>query len=570
MHEPESDKPTIFLASVSQIKMAVATAVLFLAACAAPGNPPPEFEPDPDPAIEQLSQRAQEAYELRDLPVAVELYQQLMQRTEDSTAARQAAEISATLEDWDGVDQAVARWLQLEPEAQAPLQFRIIAELRRGRAETAASRFRSELMPRLAAGTVWPTAVALFAAAGDARVAGQALEELLRTEPGPAGFGLLQQSRLAWQLGQQTQALELAQAAFDELGDPASALWLAGIADQLDQPERAMAALRTVRQLGRADAAMVMAEAELLREQGRNEEALALLDTLDENTEVLYIAGALLEDLGRFAAAGATWQRLASLADVADIDRHAWLTGVLAEVLELDREAASWYARVGGAAAAQARLRQAVVLARLGRDDEAMMLLRSLRQQSGTEVLEQTWLIEGQILTDSGHLDRAVALYSDALAELPDSIELLYARAMVAVRAEQLELAEQDLRTIIQRDPENPIALNALGYTLSDRTDRQREALRLIERALALDPENAAILDSMGWVLYRLGQPEAALEWLQKAAEAEAHPEIVAHLVEVLWQLARRDEAMQWVERHRDQFSGEDVFVDTLRRLEIE
>jgi Flp pilus assembly protein TadD len=185
-------------------------------------------------------------------------------------------------------------------------------------------------------------------------------------------------------------------------------------------------------------------------------------------------------------------------------------------------------------------------------------------------VLEQTWLIEGQILTDSGHLDRAVALYSDALAELPDSIELLYARAMVAVRAEQLELAEQDLRTIIQRDPENPIALNALGYTLSDRTDRQREALRLIERALALDPENAAILDSMGWVLYRLGQPEAALEWLQKAAEAEAHPEIVAHLVEVLWQLARRDEAMQWVERHRDQFSGEDVFVDTLRRLEIE
>lgn len=570
MHEPESDKPTILLASISQIKMAVATAVLFLAACAAPGNPPPEFEPDRDPAIEQLRQRAQEAYELRDLPVAVELYQQLMQRTEDSTAARQAAEISAALEDWDGVDQAVERWLQLDPEAQAPRQLRIIAELRRGRAETAVARFRSELMPRLDAAAVWPTAVALFAAAGDPRVAGQALEELLRAEPGPAGFGLLQQSRLAWQLGQQAQSLELAQAAFDELGDPASALWLAGIADQLGEPERAMAALRTVRQLGRADSSMVMAESELLREQGRNEEALALLEMLDEDTEVLYIAGALLEDLGRLAAAGATWQRLASLPDVADADRHAWLTGVLAEVLELDREAASWYARVGGTAAPQARLRQAIVLARLGRDDEAGLLLRALRQQPDSEVLEQSWLIEGQLLSDSGRLDDAVALYSSALAELPDSVDLLYARAMIAVRAEQLELAEQDLRTIIQRDPENAIALNALGYTLSDRTDRQREARRLIERALALDPENPAILDSMGWVLYRLGQPEAALEWLQKAAAAEPHPEIVAHLVEVLWQLERRDEAMQWVERHRDEFSGDEVFADTLRRLEIE
>jgi len=74
----------------------------------------------------------------------------------------------------------------------------------------------------------------------------------------------------------------------------------------------------------------------------------------------------------------------------------------------------------------------------------------------------------------------------------------------------------------------------------------------------------------MGWVLFRLGQPEAALGWLSKAAAAEAHPEIVAHLVEVLWQLQRSTEAMDWVERHREAFGGEPIFDDMLRRLGIE
>ena len=568
MHEPESDKPTILLASVSQIKLITVAAVLFLAACATPGSPPDRL--DPDPAVEQLRQRAQEAYELRDLPVAVELYQQLMRQTEDSSAARQAAEISAALDDWEGVDEAVARWLELEPEAQSAYQLRVIAELRRGRAESAVARFRTGLLPRLDAEAVWPTAVALFAAAGNPQVAERALEELLRAQPAAPGFGLLQQSRLAWQLGQQARALDLAQFAFDELGDPASALWLAGIADQLDQPERALAALRTVRELGRADSAMVMAESEMLREQGRSAEALALLETLEQDTEVLYISGALLEDIGRMSAAGAAWQRLALLTDSGDPDRHAWLTGVLAEVLQLDREAATWYSRVGGAAAPQAKLRQAIVLARLGRAVEAQALLVALRERGGADLRERSWLAEGQILSDTGKPEQALALYSNALAEMSESVDLLYARAMLAVRLEQIELAEQDLRTIIQRDPENAVALNALGYTLSDRTDRQHEALRLIERALALDPENPAIQDSMGWVLFRLGQPEAALGWLSKAAAAEAHPEIVAHLVEVLWQLRRSTEAMDWVERHREAFGGEPIFDDMLRRLGIE
>jgi tetratricopeptide (TPR) repeat protein len=174
------------------------------------------------------------------------------------------------------------------------------------------------------------------------------------------------------------------------------------------------------------------------------------------------------------------------------------------------------------------------------------------------------------LLVEAGAYDDAIELYSESLTKLPGSSELLYARAMAAVQADQLPLAEQDLRAMIQNDPENALALNALGYTLADMTDRHREALRLIETALALDPDNPAILDSMGWVLYRLGRSEAALPYLQRAARADPHPEIVAHLIEVLWVLERRDEANEWIARYGDEHAGEPVFDATLKRLGVE
>ena len=152
------------------------------------------------------------------------------------------------------------------------------------------------------------------------------------------------------------------------------------------------------------------------------------------------------------------------------------------------------------------------------------------------------------------------------MSEQPASTALLYGRAMAAVQVDQIDLAEQDLRAIIQRDNQNAIALNALGYTLSDRTDRQQEAYRLIERALALEPENPAILDSMGWVLFKLGQPEQALGYLQRAAEGDFHPEIVSHLIEVLWALGREEEARQWLERAEPEFFDDAVFSDMLDR----
>ena len=288
------------------------------------------------------------------------------------------------------------------------------------------------------------------------------------------------------------------------------------------------------------------------------------------DAEILYARGLLQQELGRLAGAGVTWHRLASLPPERAGERHAWLTAVLAEILELKDESIEWYARVEGELSVRADLRRAALLA--GRDqlEQARALLAGVRAEADAELAEQAWLIEAQILAENDRTEDAIALLGKALIELPGSAALLYGRAMAAVEKDNLSLAEQDLRTIIQNNPENALALNALGYTLSDRTDRQREALRLIETALALEPANPAILDSMGWVLYKLGRAEEGLPYLRRAAEAEPHAEIVAHLVEVLWNLDQRGEALEWIARTRGEMGGEEVYAATLARIGVD
>ena len=115
----------------------------------------------------------------------------------------------------------------------------------------------------------------------------------------------------------------------------------------------------------------------------------------------------------------------------------------------------------------------------------------------------------------------------------------------LAEKIDRLDVLERDLKFLIEADPENGHALNALGYTLADRTDRYQEALAYLERAIVLLPEDAAVLDSMGWVKYRLGDYAGSLEYLRRAYELNQDPEIVSHLSEVLWHSGAHQEARE-------------------------
>jgi tetratricopeptide (TPR) repeat protein len=176
----------------------------------------------------------------------------------------------------------------------------------------------------------------------------------------------------------------------------------------------------------------------------------------------------------------------------------------------------------------------AALLAELGQLNSAREYLHQIGVENTKQDL-QLYLLEGELLRRAGLYQEAGEFYDAALEALPDSHELLYARALNAERLDDLAKAESDLQRIISADPDNAQALNALGYTLADRTQRYDEALGYIRRALELQPDAPEILDSMGWVQYRLGNYPEALNYLRRAVETMPDAEIAAHLGEVLW-----------------------------------
>lgn len=174
------------------------------------------------------------------------------------------------------------------------------------------------------------------------------------------------------------------------------------------------------------------------------------------------------------------------------------------------------------------------ILVKAGQAEQAHAWFQQQRNANPAR-REQLYALEADILTKAGQNEAAMAVLNEALVSYPDSATLRYARSMLGEQADNLELMESDLRAIIARDPNNATALNALGYTLANRTERYDEAYELISKAHALQPEEPAILDSMGWVLYRKGQYAEAVDYLTRAYAAFPDPEVAAHLGEVLW-----------------------------------
>ena len=130
-----------------------------------------------------------------------------------------------------------------------------------------------------------------------------------------------------------------------------------------------------------------------------------------------------------------------------------------------------------------------------------------------------------------------------------------------------MDLLESDLTTILSNEPKNAQVLNALGYTLADRTARYDEALGYIQRALELEPNDAAVMDSMGWVYYRMGNYDDALVHLAKANSIDEDPEIAAHLGEVLWVVGKKEQAVEVWEKSLSDNPDHQILLDVMKRF---
>jgi tetratricopeptide (TPR) repeat protein len=222
----------------------------------------------------------------------------------------------------------------------------------------------------------------------------------------------------------------------------------------------------------------------------------------------------------------------------------AYYLGQLLEEKGEWEQALGWYSKVEGSHRFDARVRIARIYAERGELARAREQIRQLR--GGEDVDEsRLYLVEAELLSELKEYAAAVAVLDEALENDPDNHDLLYTRALAAVHIDRIDILEQDLNRILSQDPNHADALNALGYTLADLTDRYAEALVYIQRALELKPDNAAVLDSMGWVQYRLGNRQEALRYLWRAMEALPDAEIAAHLTEVLWEEGEHPRARQ-------------------------
>lgn len=177
-------------------------------------------------------------------------------------------------------------------------------------------------------------------------------------------------------------------------------------------------------------------------------------------------------------------------------------------------------------------------------------------------------ILEQELLyRDFQLLDRAKEVLDGALERMPGHPDLLYNRGLLAAQLDLLEMHERDMREIIQQQPNHAHAYNALGYTLADQTDRLDEALELITTALELLPDDPYILDSMGWVHFRLGNIDRAIDYLRRALAGKEDAEIAAHLGEALWVAGNRREARKIWKRGREWAPDNATLLDTMKRF---
>ncbi|MFJ1301820.1 tetratricopeptide repeat protein [Pseudomonadota bacterium AL_CKDN230030165-1A_HGKHYDSX7] len=216
-----------------------------------------------------------------------------------------------------------------------------------------------------------------------------------------------------------------------------------------------------------------------------------------------------------------------------------------------------------------AHMRQASLRARQGRVDDALALINAAGPQDEEEQVLGI-LTKAQILRDADRVDEAIAMLAKADQQMPDTVEIKYELAMLYERVGKIDQLERLLRQVIALDPEHAHAYNALGYTLADRGQRLPEALDLITQALDLAPDDPFILDSMGWVKYRMGELPAAAEYLKRAYAQRPEADIAAHLAEVLWKQGQRERATELLRAGYKKDPKNRTVLDTFERLGVQ
>ncbi|WP_045764247.1 tetratricopeptide repeat protein [Xanthomonas albilineans] len=472
----------------------------------------------------------------------------------DVGLAERATRIAMLANDSKAAAQALALWRQRAPASLAMRSAEAALALRGGNLHQARSLLVALLRDKDPRG--WRFALMALASGNrDPEVAAKALDQLLDANAIPNQLEAWQEfGRLALRLEQP----KLAERIVDQLvkrfpSEPRVALLHATQLQQAGKVEQARALLQGVEPKVAMDPELRAALAYAYDAIGDTASAARVLALGPQSTENYGLRASMLSKLQDDVALTALYDELRKGANRPDPERRL-LLGKIAEFLKRNQEAVDWYRGVpSGPLRSEARLRMADALYGLGQKDAAFAEARALQDDANADdaARRDAYVLEAELRQRSGDDAGELQVFERGLAAYPDDNALLYARGLAWERRDRIDRAEADLRKILVTEPDNVAALNALGYTLADRTKRYREALELIDRARTADPDNAAIIDSYGWVLYRLGKTQEALVQLRRAWSLLKDPEIAAHIGQLLWEQGKHEEANTYFEAAR-------------------
>jgi tetratricopeptide (TPR) repeat protein len=501
---------------------------------------------------------------------AVENYLEAITETNAPDVAKRATQIALFANDYASATVAARRWVELAPNDVDGLRTLAILYLRAG--ELQQSMEQMDKVVALAKGdkeTAFHLVSRLLAHEEDKQSALKVMG-MLAEKHNNAPEAQFAYAQLAAEFGQLDAARSSIEKALKAKPDwPDARLLQARILMQQGETERALKSMAAVVKANPESKVLRVSYARLLAEAKRYDQAKEQFELLlkqhPKDSELLYALALLAMENKQYDSATRYLKRLAKSGKHTG-DAYYYL-GAVAETQKQYDQAIRWYSKVHqGERVIDAHIRVASLMAKKGNVEEARNYLHRL-QPRDEELAVRMNVAETDILTNAGRYQEAMDVINQGLAQMPDSNDLLYARAILAEKMDRLDLLERDLKTILVRDPDNYNALNALGYTLADRTKRYEEALGYIKKALELAPEQPAILDSMGWVQFRLGNMQEAVNYLRNALELDPDPEIAAHLGEVLWVMGNRSEAEQvWGDALKGDPNNE-ILRDTVKRL---
>jgi tetratricopeptide (TPR) repeat protein len=500
--------------------------------------------------------------------IAKEGYLDLARQTKDPRVVKRAAEIAVFSRDTDAALEATKIWVDLEPASSRALQTMVSLLIAQGKLEEATSYLEKMIASEDAAGGFMHLNV-LFAKTRDAKAAYQAISKLAANYPKlpEAQYALAQ---AAIKAGRQEDALEaLKQAEAMRPGWESAALLRAQLlakqarGDALSFMSGFLQAHPQSREVRLTYARMLVSANQF--DEARQQFA-QLTAELPDNPDVHVAAGLLslqMEDPER----AETYLTRALEQGYRDSEMVRYYLGQVAEERKQDALAISRYESVAkGEYLVSARTRHAGILARQGKLADALELLKATETANDGQRIQ---LIQAQanLLRDAKDYQAVYQLLDEAVQLRPDHVDLLYDRAMAAERINKLGVAEADLRKVIKLKPDYAHAYNALGYTLVERTNRLNEAAELLEKALSLAPDDAFILDSVGWLNYRMGNLDKAREYLERAWKLRQDPEIAAHLGEVLWMKGSREEASKLWDSSLQSNPDNEALIETLKKF---